>query len=173
MERTSGGCKRTKRPHTPSYDGPRFPQNGKEEKVPHLALAPSAPNHVSWRPLPSLPPRGKLVFRLASACVTRGLGWSAAGGQSSSTYGRRPMCRGSQSPEFQTLLARWGRSLASGRGWCPIARRVESTLVKPRSLRVARLPAVPAAAAPQLGTTAAVAAQTRRARTMRWWLEVP
>ena len=73
MERTSGGCKRTKRPHTPSYDGPRFPQNGKQEKVPHLALAPSAPNHVSWRPLPSLPPRGKLVFRLASACLTQGL----------------------------------------------------------------------------------------------------
>ena len=47
-------------------------KNGKDLKVLHLAPMPNVSNHVSWRPLPSLPPCGKLVFWLASACVTQG-----------------------------------------------------------------------------------------------------
>eukprot|EP01046_Picozoa_sp_COSAG06_P045920 COSAG06_NODE_6423_length_2939_cov_1.753521_5_plen_157_part_00 len=48
------------------------PKNGKDLKVLHLAPMPNVSNHVSWRPLPSLPPCGKLVFWLASAFVTQG-----------------------------------------------------------------------------------------------------
>ena len=72
MRHILGGYGPTTRHEAQAHDGPHFSKSAKEEKVLCLAPTRNVSKHVSWRPLPSLPPRGKLVFRLASACVTQG-----------------------------------------------------------------------------------------------------